>query len=185
MQVYVALLRGINVGGRNRLAMKDLVELVCSLGGKGVRTYIQSGNVVFGHAAADTLQLGQQLSDAIRAYAGFAPHVLIMTAEVLDAAVAANPYPEAVVEPKTLHVSFLAREPAHPDIEALERLRDASERFVLRERTLYLHAPNGVGRSKLAPAIEKKLGVPTTDRNWRTVVALQELAQAFVDSAGE
>jgi len=97
--------------------------------------------------------------------------------EDLERAVRQNPYPDAVAAPSTLHLGFLAAAPAKPDLKSLEGLRKESERFRLIDRVFYLHAPDGVARSRLATGAERLLGVPMTDRNWRTVSALLEMAR--------
>ena len=94
-------------------------------------------------------------------------------------AVEANPFPEAESEPKTLHVHFLASMPKNPDFAILESIKSERERFVLKDGVLYLHAPDGIGRSKLAANAEKLLGVPATSRNWRTVRKIIDMAKEF------
>ena len=175
MTVLVALLRGINVGGRNSLPMRDLQDILSSLGCDKVRTYIQSGNAVFS-ATAEPSALARQLSAAIEQRFGFAPQVLVMTAERLAAIAAANPFPHAAGEPSKLHVAFLTGAAADADLDALEAIRVPSERFSLTEDALYLHAPDGIGRSRLAAKMDRCLGVATTGRNWKTVAKLLELA---------
>ncbi|MEM1179632.1 MAG: DUF1697 domain-containing protein [Acidobacteriota bacterium] len=176
MATFIALLRGINVGGKNVLPMKDLKALVAGLGAGDVRTYIQSGNVVFEAADGDAETLGERLGEAIEADRGFRPQTLVLTAQELRDLAAVNPYPEAVAEPKTLHLFVLERPPASPDLESLRAIQRDTERFELVGRCFYLHAPDGIGRSKLAAKAEKALGVPTTARNWRTVEKLLELS---------
>lgn len=175
--VYVALLRGVNVGGKNALPMAELREALRSLGARRVETYLQSGNAVF-RRAGDAGELPRRLAEAIRARRGFTPQVLLLGREELGALLAANPFPEAEAEPKTLHLYVLEAPPAAPDLEALRRLARPSERFRLVGRAFYLHAPEGVGRSKLAAQAERRLGVSATARNWRTMAALLALARA-------
>ena len=176
MKTYIALFRGINVGGRNPLPMKDLAVLLESLGLQNVKTYIQSGNVVFRGGRAGTAQWAERISAAIEARHGFAPWVLLLDASRLDRAIRDNPYPEAQAAPNTLHVNFLAAVPPRPDLDGLEKLRAPGERFALMGDVCYLHAPDGIGRSKLAAGMERLLGVPMTSRNWNTVVKLSELS---------
>lgn len=176
MNTYIALLRGINVGGKNSLPMKELVAILEDLGGQAVRTYIQSGNVVFQSAEKDPAQLSRQLAAAIKQGWGFEPCVLILEVADINKALAENPFPEAEADPGSLHLGFLASTPKSPDLEKLTTLKKASERFQLRGKVFYLHAPEGVGRSKLAANSEKLLGVPMTDRNWRTLGKLREMA---------
>jgi len=171
MTTWVALFRGINVGGKNLLPMQDLRDILSSLGCENVQTYIQSGNAVFS-AAAGAGALSTQIKDAIEKRFGFAPQVLLLTAERLKAIVAANPFPDAEKTPKFLHVAFLTEAPADPDLDALSDLKAPSEQFLLFDGAFYLHAPDGIGRSRLAAKVERCLGVATTARNWRTVTKL-------------
>lgn len=173
----IALLRGINVGGKNRLPMKELVRELEALGLEDVRTYVQSGNVVFETARKPPRKLAGEIAEAIERSHGFAPDVLVLTADDLEAAVEGNPFPKATKEPKSLHAFFLAATPRRPDLAKLEDAKSKSERFELAGRVFYLHAPDGIGRSRLAARVEACLGVPTTARNWRTVLALAEMAR--------
>lgn len=177
MKTYIALFRGINVGGNNSLPMKELVAALEALGARGIRTYIQSGNAVLDSDEEDAARLCARISSAIQQRRGFAPQVLLLTREDLARAIQENPFPEAATDHKALHAGFLAATPKTPDLAALEALRSASERFVLRGAVFYLHAPDGVGRSKLAAKAEKLLGVPMTSRNWQTVCKVLELAK--------
>lgn len=177
MNSYIALFRGINVSGRNRLPMRELVDILRSLGLHSIRTYIQSGNVVFRSDAADTTDLSQRISAAVNESQGFTPHVLLLTLEEFETAMESNPYPEAVSEPKTLHLYFLTSKPQNPDLEALKRIRSPSERFAIKGKVFYLHAPEGIGRSRLAAGVEKALGVGATERNWRSVTAIMAMAK--------
>jgi uncharacterized protein (DUF1697 family) len=177
MKTYIALFRGINVGGKNILPMQALVRLLENLGLQNVNTYIQSGNVVFQGEETDPSQLSERISAAIEADLGFKPLVLLRDLKELEEVVEANPFPQAESEPATLHGYFLASIPARPDLNALESLRSKNERFDLRENVFYLHAPDGIGRSKLAANIERLLGVSMTGRNWRTVQKIVAMAR--------
>lgn len=126
----------------------------------------------------DTLSLSEDLSGPTRALKiretikkshGFEPQVLLLTPEEIESAIESNPFPEAESEPKTLHLHFLASMPKNPDLGALESIKGDHERFALKDGVVYLHAPDGIGRSKLAANAEKLLGVAVTSRNWRTV----------------
>ena len=176
MRTYIALLRGINIGGHNILPMKELVTLLEALDLQDVKTYIQSGNVVFRSEEDDPALLSNKISAEIKQRYGFEPHVLLLELEELKETVEANPFPEAESEPKTLHVFFLAAEPANPDLEAITRLKRDSERYSLTGKRFYFFAPDGVGRSKLAANVERLLGVPATGRNWRTVCEIKKMA---------
>jgi uncharacterized protein (DUF1697 family) len=175
MKTYIALFRGINVGGKNILPMKELVAVLETLGLQGIKTYIQSGNVICRSQTADTAQLSRKISAAIKQSHGFEPQVLLLDSAALDKAIRENPYPEAEAVPNTLHVNFIAAIPPKPDLNALEKIRTESERFHLARDVLYLHAPDGIGRSKLATNMERLLGVTMTSRNWNTVRKLKEM----------
>lgn len=176
MNTYIAFLRGINVGGNSSLPMKELVAILEAAGARKVRTYIQSGNAVFQSAAKTPSQLPKKLAAEIRKRHGFEPGILVLEREALARAIAENPFPEAAADPGSLHLGFLASRPGSPDLEKLASLRKESERFHLGDGVFYLHAPEGVGRSRLAASAEKLLGVPMTDRNWRTVCKVMEMA---------
>ena len=177
MKTYVALFRGINVGGSNVLPMKDLVAQLEDIGSRNVKSYIQSGNVVFQHKEEDASLLSKKIGATIKKSHGFEPQVLLLGPEELERAVASNPFPEAESEPRTLHVFFLASMPRNPDLSALEGIRGDRERFALEDGFFYLHAPEGIGRSKLAANTEKVLGVFATGRNWRTIRKLMAMVK--------
>jgi uncharacterized protein (DUF1697 family) len=177
-KTYIALFRAINVGGKNVLPMKELVAVLEGLGARNVRTYIQSGNVVFESPEKDASRLASKMGQAIKKRFGFEPHVLLLELEDLERAIKKNPFPEAESDPQALHTGFLASAPQKPDLKALESLKTKSERFRLIDRVFCLHAPEGIGRSKLAAKAEKLLGVPMTDRNWRTVCKIQDMARS-------
>lgn len=180
MNTYIALFRGINVGGKNLLPMKELVALLADLGARNIKTYIQSGNAVFQSAEKNFSHLAIQLTAAIKQHHGFEPHVLMLGLDDIERAIAENPFPEAEADPGSLHLVFLLSPTKDPDLEKLDSLRTENERFHLRDRVFYLHAPEGVGRSKLAANIEKLLGVPATGRNWRTVCKIREMASGKI-----
>ena len=169
MQTWIALLRGVNVGGRNAMAMAVLATVFESVGCNSVRTYIQSGNVIFSSQDKSKTKLIDRLGDAIENQFGFLPSILLLTESELRAAVANNPFPEAVGEPKALHFLFPAAPPKLPDINGMDKLASSTERFKLIDSVFYLHTPDGVGRSKLAAAAERKLGEPATARNYTTI----------------
>lgn len=178
MKTYITLFRGINVGGKNTLPMKELVALLEDIGCQNVKPYIQSGNVVFQSKVNEPSQLSNNISVEIMKRRGFEPFILLLGLEELEKAITNNPFPEAENDPMALHVGFLASAPKNPDLETLENLRKDSERFYLIDTVFYLHAPEGVGRSKLAANTERLLGVPMTDRNWRTVCKIKGMAQS-------
>ena len=122
--------------------------------------------------------MSRDMADLIAADFGFRPHILTMSQAELNAAIAANPYAAAAqTDPKTVHLYFLSAVPTAPDIAALDAIKTGTEQYALKGAVFYLHAPDGVGRSKLASRAEAKLGVSATARNYRTVLKLSELAQ--------
>ena len=174
MTTYVALLRGINVGGHRPVPMADLRELCAALGFGSVATYVQSGNVVFtDHGSAADVQ--QRLEAAIAERFGFAADVVVRTRAELAAVASAHPFADRQADIVKLHVFFLGGEPDHERVAALDVTRFVPDELELSGREVYVHFPNGAGRSKL----KFDLGVPATARNWRTVGALLELADAI------
>jgi uncharacterized protein (DUF1697 family) len=179
MPTHVALLRGINVGGRNKVPMADLREVATSLGYTDVATYIQSGNLVFTADEADTTALAAALEKAIADALGVAPRVVVLTRDELAQVVRDNPYPDEA-NPKYVHAVFLTEAPGK---DVLERVA-AAERQVAEKgsrdtarvvgRTLFLHTPDGFGRSELATLLAripdaKASRAAGTARNWATV----------------
>jgi uncharacterized protein (DUF1697 family) len=178
MDRYIALFRGINVGGNSTLPMPELVEILERVGAVQVTTYIQSGNAVFGYAGDDLAELSKKISSEVKRRKGFAPKVLILTPAGLEKAIVGNPFPEAVGAPSSLHLGFLAEEPKDVNLERLNNFKTDSEQFRLTPEVFYLYAPEGVGKSGLAAGVEKALGVDMTDRNWRTVCKIRELVNS-------
>lgn len=175
MASYVVLFRGINVGGHNRLPMKELAALLERQGCSDVRTYIQSGNVILTCPRASAATLAKRLTAAIAKSHGFEPDVFVLTRQELEHAAAANPFPRADENPQALHLFFLSGPPKQPDLKSLDALK-TTEAFVLQGNVLYLYTPDGFGKSKLAARAEKALGVNATARNWRTVKTLLEMS---------
>jgi uncharacterized protein (DUF1697 family) len=185
---HVALLRGINVGGRTTLPMADLRRIVAGLGHADVATYIQSGNVVFTAADGDTAELARGLEEALAAEFPFAPRVVVLTRDELADVAAADPYPDEP-DPKRVHVVFLTADPPPGEADRVADLvrqaaekgsRDAAE---LVGRALYLHTPDGFGRSVLADlmardARQRKDAADGTARNRATVTKLLAMLDA-------
>jgi uncharacterized protein (DUF1697 family) len=176
MPRWIALFRGINVGGNSLLPMKKLVGDLEALKLKNVRTYIQSGNVVFDTNEKNAKSLAKKIKERIEREHGFGPEVLLIRREELQDAIRANPFPLAVSEPKSLHFFFLEKPATKANIQALDKAKAPTESFVLKGSLFFLHAPEGVGRSKLAATAERHLGVAATARNYRTVEKLAEMA---------
>jgi uncharacterized protein (DUF1697 family) len=176
MTTYVLLLRAVNVAGKNRLTMPALRASLERLGCTDVVTYIQSGNAVV-DSADKPAALGKSIEDALERELGSSVDVVLRTARELDKAIAANPYVARGADPTKLHVLFLDRKPDLARLRTIELAKFAPEEFEAGEREIYLHLPNGVGRSKLALALGPKLTpAVATMRNWNTVTKLSQLA---------
>ncbi len=182
---WVALLRGVNVGGNARIRMADLREIVASLGHGDVATYIQSGNVVFTadaarDAAADEpapdARLATGIHDALKARLGLDVDVMVRSRDDLQRTVADVPF--HVADPKRLIVAFLSRPPSPEAIRSLAAVDAGPEQFRVAGPVAYLDLPNGVGRSILAPLIERRLEVRATARNLNTVQTLLSMMVA-------
>jgi uncharacterized protein (DUF1697 family) len=177
MAVWISFVRGINVGGNNLLPMAVLKGLYAELGFEHVQTLLQSGNAVF--VAGKRAKLATRIEQAIEARFHFRPRVMLRSPDELRRVVADNPFPkQAKSEPNRVLVHFLERAPAKG---ALQKLRDAHvgpEQFELRDHTLYVYFPEGVGKSKLTPArMDKALGMQGTARNWNTLQKLIAAAE--------
>ncbi|HEU4531746.1 MAG TPA: DUF1697 domain-containing protein [Steroidobacteraceae bacterium] len=181
-RTWIALFRGINVGGRHSLPMAGLRELLAQNGCSQVRTYIQSGNAVFSCRETSAAKLARRIQAVVAKRFGFEPRVMVLSDAELEQAAAGNPYKQAVrTEPKFVHLYFLDAAPERARLEALEAVRHESESFALAGRVLYLHTPKGYGISKLAERAERLLGVTATARNWRTVSELLNIARTQDD----
>jgi uncharacterized protein (DUF1697 family) len=175
---YVALLRGINVGGKNKLPMADLAAMFSAAGCGGVRTYIQSGNVVFEASAKVAGALPGAVGRAIEAGFGYRVPVILRTADELGAVVRSNPFLAKGGEPEVLHVAFLSAEPGPARVAALDHGRSPPDEMAVLGREVYLRLPNGAARTKLTNAyFDSTLAATSTVRNWRTVEKLAEMAK--------
>ena len=178
-RTYVALLRGINVGGKNKLPMADLSAMFTAAGCAAVRTYIQSGNVIYDAAAALAAEVPGRVEAAIADRFGYRTPVVTRTAAELAAVLGGNPFLERGEEPDALHVVFLAAAPAAARVAALDPDRSPPDELVVRGREIYLRCPNGIARTRITNAyLDATLATTTTLRNWRTVQKLAELAKA-------
>lgn len=177
MNTWIALLRGINVGGKNILPMKDLRAIVERLGYENIRTYIQSGNCVFDSANDNPDRLADTLSEAINKHAGFQPSVCVLTAKSLKGAIAVNPFSVDDANLKNVHLFFLMADISTFDEAALKIFATQGEQFHLVGRVFYLWTPNGIGRSKLAEKISKLIPVEMTARNLRSAIKIAALAE--------
>ena len=176
MATWVVLLRGVNVGGANKLAMADLRDVVTSLGHTGVSTYIQSGNVVLKSDRKDRPAMADEICAGIKATSGLSVLAVLRTPKELRASLAANPFEEAPDGPRVL-ITYLSAAPASDDIAQLDPDRFVPDQFVVIGSELYGMYPNGSGRSKMKlDYFEKRLHVHGTSRNLNTVAKLIELS---------
>jgi uncharacterized protein (DUF1697 family) len=194
MASHVALLRGINVGGRNKVPMADLREVVTSLGHAGVSTYIQSGNVLFSTAEDDTAKLAAALESAIEDRFGIWSSVVVLSRDELARVLAANPYPDEP-NPRMVHVVFLNGSPPQDLLDRITAAESAAAAKGSRDtvqlirpsagQALFLHTPDGFGTSELAQNVLKILappkksrpGLAATARNWATATKLLSLSE--------
>ncbi len=175
LNIYIALFRGINVGGRNILPMKDLVGILEGMGFEDVSSYIQSGNVVFRSKNKCSHKTATEIGAKIQVSHGFEPKVLLLQESELEAAIENNPFDNS--EGKFLHFFFLDSVPKEPDLDSLKAVKSKTEKYELINKVFYLYAPDGIGRSKLAAKVEKAMGVPGTGRNWNTVNKLVSMVR--------
>lgn len=171
MPRYIGLLRGVNVGGKNTVPMAQLRALVTSLGHSEVTTYIQSGNIVF---TSEKPVTPKSLETAIATAVGVKIVVVLRTPAELKKIVKANPFSKDDLS--KVHVGFMAAKPPAAAVAQLDPEPFRPEEFVINGSELYLHLPNGMARSKLPAYLDRRLKVPTTVRNWNTVMKLVELA---------
>ena len=176
--VFVALLRGVNVGG-NTLSMAGLRSLCAELGLRNARTYVQSGNVVF-EAGGTAERWSKTLERALAGKSRLPVSVLVRTGSEIAATAKRNPFlREKTIDPAHLYVTFLKTSPAKAVVAALKAMESGPDRLSAVGREIYLHCPAGYGRSKLSNNIlERALGLAATTRNWRTVTTLAEMAMA-------
>ncbi|WP_043686456.1 DUF1697 domain-containing protein [Streptomyces xylophagus] len=175
---YAALLRGINVGGNKKLPMAELRTLLEGLGHGDVRTYLQSGQAVFVSGHGDEESLATELARAIETRFGFTVDVVVRDHAYLKAIAENCPFPAAELEAKQLHVTYYSVPVAEDRFAEIDQVAYLPEEFRLGDRALYLYAPDGLGRSKLAVELSRprlNKGLITTTRNWNTVLKLVEL----------
>jgi uncharacterized protein (DUF1697 family) len=179
MMRYIALLRGVNVGGKKSVAMADLVRAFESLRFSRVRPYIQSGSIVFDAESHDAMGLAKAIEQKLRETIGSPVPVIIRRPAELETIVRGNPFVgEPGVELTRLHVTFLAEMPDPELTREMDLKKEENERFVVADKEVYLYLPNGYARTKLNNAVfEKKFRTAATTRNWRTVKKLLEISK--------
>ncbi len=176
--MFVAMLRSINVGGRNRVAMADLRDVAGSLGYRDVSTYVQSGNLLF-TGSGSPAAVGRAIEERIASDLGLTVPVVVRTKLQLGRVLRENPFAHADLDEKKVHVTFLADRPnAHKVAQLQERAGQfGKDRFEVIGSHVYLHCPGGYGETKLNNSyLEGRLGVTATTRNWRTVTTLAAMA---------
>jgi uncharacterized protein (DUF1697 family) len=175
---YVALLRGINLGNVNKLPMKDLIQIFVDNNCENVQNYIQSGNIVFKATPEIATSITDLITTQIQKQYGYKVPVILRTAEQLAGVMQDNPFLKKELPEDKLHVMFLANTPDADRINTLDPNRSSPDEFSVEGQEIYLHLPNGVGRSKLTnDYFETKLKTVSTARNWRTVTKLLEMAR--------
>jgi uncharacterized protein (DUF1697 family) len=175
---HVALLRGINVGGKNMLPMKELAEIFATTGCTNVMTYIQSGNVVF--CAKDKIAkgLGDAITKQVEKRFGMKVPVVLRSAAELEGVIRGNPYLKAGAAEQMLHVSFLADRPSADLVTGLDTARSAPDEFAVVGQDIYMKLVTGAAKTKLTNAyFDSKLKTVSTMRNWRTVLKLAEMTR--------
>lgn len=176
--MYIAMLRGINVSGQKIIKMENLRLSFEALGFHGVRTYVQSGNVIFESAKASSTGLSKSIGEQILHDFGFAVSVIFKTPKELKRVVGANPFlKKRAIDQSKLYVTFLSRPPATTALRNLGALKAEPDQFCITGREIYLYCPNGYGRTKLSNNVfERRLSVEATTRNWNTVNMLLEMS---------
>jgi len=176
MGTHVALLRGINVGGRNRLPMNDLTAIFNDAGCADVTTYIQSGNVIFQASDELAARIPVLITDSIASRFDLRVPVVTRSAAELDTVISGNPFLDIESDFTKLHVAFLADRPTSAAIDNLDPEHSPPDSFRLKGSEIYLHLPDGAARTKLTNAyFDSRLGTTSTARNWKTVLKLNEL----------
>lgn len=178
MNTFISMLRGINVGGQKKIQMAQLASLYESLGLVNVKTYVQSGNVVFASTKSNASALANLIEAQTRRLWGYSVSVFIRDTNDFQRIIANNPFLNKRSEdPAKLHVTFLYRPPSEAKLGSLGIPNDKGDEFRVGDQEIYIFCPNGYGRTKFSNTFfEKKLGVPATTRNWNTIIALSKIA---------
>ena len=181
MAVIISMLRGVNVGGHNKIKMDALRALYASLKLRDAQTYVQSGNVIFRTDERDVSRLTKRIEDGIERKFGFRPNVILRTAAEMRDVIARNPFAKRRgIEPSKLLVSFLASDPGEEAQEKVRQMKCDPEELRIEGRELYIYFPNGIGRSKLPWAgLGKMLKTAGTGRNWNSVRKMLEMAEGM------
>jgi uncharacterized protein (DUF1697 family) len=177
MTSYISMLRGINVGGQKKINMEALRSVYAGLGLTNVRSYVQSGNVVFDSAEQETAALAGRIEAQIEQSFGFAVLVFVRGVPDFQRVLAGNSFLKAHADPSKLHVTFLYSPPSQAALSSLPIPGADGDQFWFGEQAVYLYCPNGYGKTRFSnDFFERKLSVPATTRNWNTVNTLFQLA---------
>jgi len=178
MKTFISILRGINVSGQKKILMADLKALYESLNYKNVRTYVQSGNVVFETADTDPKEIARQIEQKIQDKYGFPVPVIIRTLEELETAVQRHIFfKQDGTDTDKLYVTFLADQPAQANLDKMSAFQYAPDEYKIIDQEVYIFCPGGYGNTKLSNTFfENKLKVTATTRNWKTVNELIKMA---------
>lgn len=176
MKTWIVFLRGINVGGKNKLPMAELRDCLGAHGFDDIKTYIRSGNVVLRSAAtAPRHEIEKRVKSAIKSGFGFDILVMVLTPEYLLRSMEQNPWGQSFESPNFMFLYFLGAQPEAPDLDGLRAVKTDNEKLELIEDVCYAYAGDGAGRSKMFARIERSLGVPATARNWRTLQKMTDI----------
>lgn len=179
MNIFIALLRGINVSGQKQIKMSELKTLFEKSGFQYVETYIQSGNVIFSSNETSAEKLSLKISSLIKKQFSFDAQVIVLTQENIEYVLNNNPFLKKKKESEKLYVTFLAKSPSDENINKLNAIDYSPEEYIIDGRYIYLFVPNGYGKAKLNNNLfENKLKVFATTRNWKTVDKLFELSKS-------
>lgn len=174
MKTYIVLLKGINVGGQKKIKMADLKLLLEKAGFGEIRTYIQSGNLIF-KSTMDSQEIAERIHQIIKHNYGFEMELIILTKDNLDQILSNNPFVSIVKDISKLHVTLLREHPDNDKVTQIRDYEDEPNEFVIRDNLIYLYCPDGYGRVKINNTFfERKLKVGATTRNWKTMLALSQ-----------
>lgn len=177
--IYIALLRGINVAGKNKIKMAELKSIFETLNYKNITTYIQSGNVVFSHAPCSTDILTTDIENKINLTLGLTIKLIVITTDEFETIINNNPFllnPD--IEQDKLHLTLLSTKPDPSLVSSLDIKKAPNEKYQITSNAVYLYCPNGYGDTKLTNTnLEKKLKTSATTRNWKTILTLKKLSQ--------
>ena len=178
MPAFVAMLRGINVAGHNMLKMDRLLSLCHGLGLQSVKTYVQSGNIVFLTTGESSEALSGRINGIVSRTLGSDVPVIVRTSKEMEKVISDNPFlKEKGVDLSKLHVTFFSETVQKSSLEKLDSLATGRDRFYPGHHEIYLYCPDGYGRTKISNvAVEKALSIRATTRNWKTTCTLFEMA---------